>query len=133
MLLLRCKVMSNSLQAHGLVREPVDFHVSPWACKHISLPLGLPLPPPPCHPSRSSQSTELSSLLHSRLPLAVYFTHGGRYMSVPITHLIPPSLSTVFILPFSAVSIPALQIGSSVPFSRFHIYTLMWLPGGAQQ
>ena len=38
-----------------------------------------PLPlEPPSHPTRSSQSTELTELpvLYSRFPLAIYFTHG---------------------------------------------------------
>ena len=37
---------------------------------------------PTSHPPRSSQSTELSSVLHSCLPPAVCFTHGSVYMSV---------------------------------------------------
>ena len=43
------------------------------------LPLESPTPPP-SHSSRSSQSTELSSLLYSSFPLAIYFTNGRVYM-----------------------------------------------------
>ena len=54
------------------------------------LPLG-----PPCHPFRSSQSTQLSFLccIYSSFPLAIYFTHGSVYLSFPVSQFFPPSLS----------------------------------------
>ena len=126
------------MRVHGLVREPMDLYSSVWTCMWACglvniypLPLGPPFPPPLSYPSWSSQSTELSSLGYTAgshklaiLPMVVCICRSPSPTSSPL----PPA--TVFIFPFSAVSIPALQIGSSVPFSRFHIYALMWLPGG---
>ena len=51
-------------------------------------------------------------------------------MSIPITHLVPPSPRHCVHPSIFCSLFPALQIGSPVPFSRFHIYALMWLPGG---
>ena len=58
---------------------------------YVPLPLMvLPSTPLSCHPSRSPESTKLSSL-YIRFLLAVYFTHGSVYMSIPIFQFIPPS------------------------------------------
>ena len=52
------------------------------------------LPPSPSHPSRWSQSIELISLCYSNcFPLAIYFTLGSIYMSVPLSHFVPASPS----------------------------------------
>ena len=49
---------------------------------------------PPSHPSRWSQSTELISLvLCGCFPLAIYFTFGRVYMSMPLSHFVPAYLS----------------------------------------
>ena len=66
--------------------------------------------------------------LYSTFLLVIHFTHISVYMSIPISQFIPPppppSLSPLgvhtFVL-YICVSISALQTGSSVPFSRFHI------------
>ena len=80
------------------------------------IPSFLDLPP---YPSRSSESTKLSSLHYtvSSFPLAIYFTHGTVRASVPIPiyPLHPPPPIQMSIL-YICVSIPALQIGSFVPF-----------------
>jgi len=80
----------------------------------------------PPHPSRSSQRARLGSLCY----IAIYFTCDGVYMSVPLSQLVlaSPSLAGST-SPFSiCISIPSLQIGSSVLFSsRFHIYTLIYM------
>ena len=86
-------------------------------------------PPIPSHPSRSSQSTRLSSLCYaatshqlSILPMLMYIS---QCYSLNVSH--PPFPHAVSESPFSmSVSIPALQIGSSVPFSKCHIYTLIY-------
>ena len=53
---------------------------------HVDIyPLPLALPSPASsHPTRSSQSRELSSLCYKVLPLAIYVTHDGVYMSILI-------------------------------------------------
>ena len=46
------------------------------------------------HPSRSAQSTKLSSLCNTAASqLAICFTHGNMYMSILLSQFIPPSLS----------------------------------------
>ena len=51
----------------------------------IQCPLPLRSPShPPSHPSRSSQSTELSSLCYTAASHAVYFTHGNVYVWVSL-------------------------------------------------
>ena len=82
------------------------------------LPLGPP-PHPPSHPSRSSQSTELSSLRHTagshQLSVLHMAVHIRQFQSPSSSH--PPSPCPVCPhVPYICVSIPALQIGSSVPF-----------------
>ena len=66
--------------------------------------------------------------------LVIHFTHISVYMSIPIAQFItppPPPPATfplgvhTFFLYFH-VSISALQTSSSVPFSRFHIYALIY-------
>ena len=87
-------------------------------CIHISLPSWIcSLAPTPPHPSRSSQSTELSSLCGSAgSHWLICFTHGSVYMSnlifqftVPVTPL--PSHVHISVL-YIHVSFPAQQIGS---------------------
>ena len=53
---------------------------------------------------------EMSSL---RIPV---FFDGGVYVSMPLSQFVPPSPSPVMSVLHVCVSIPALQIGSSVPF-----------------
>ena len=66
--------------------------------------------------------------------LVIHFTHISVYRSIPISQFItppppPPAASPLgvhtFVL-YICVSISALQTGSSVPFSRFHIYALIY-------
>lgn len=71
-------------------------------------------PTPRPRPSRSPQSTELRSLCYpAGFPLAFCFTRGSVYMSVPLS---PPLLHVHRDVLYVCVSMPALQIGSSVPF-----------------
>ena len=87
-------------------------------CIRISVPSWTPSSLP-SHPSGSAQSTELSSLCYGSFPLAGYFTHGSVHMSILVSQAVPPSSPLpVSICPFSIVwvSIPVLQLGSSVPF-----------------
>ena len=86
--------------------------------------------PPPSHRSTSLQSTKLSSPCYtdSRFPLASCFTDGSVYMSTLISQFIPPSPLCVTYLFSMSVSVPALEMGSSVPFFfffRLHLYVLI--------
>ena len=53
-------------------------------------PLASPsLPPSLSHPPRWSQTTQLISLvLCGCFPLAIYFTFGSVYMSMPLSHFV---------------------------------------------
>ena len=62
----------------------VSFHIFP------SSRTSLTPSPAPSRPSRSSQSTELSSLPSSSFPLASYRTHGAVYMPILLSQLVPP-------------------------------------------
>ena len=84
----------------------------------ISPPSCVSLPPSLSHPSRSSQSTELISLCYMLLLPTSYWTFGSAYMSMllslrpsfPLPPCVLKSILHVYIF------IPALQLGSSVPF-----------------
>ena len=88
----------------------IQLSESAW-CIHTS-PLFWPAcpSPTPSHPSRSSQSTQLSSLRLAALALC--FAHGRAHTSVPISQFIPPASCLVH-TPFSCVGV------SSVPPSSF--------------
>ena len=88
---------------------------------------------PPSHPPNPSinVATEPQAellVLYRRFPLAMYFTHGSVHMSVLISLFIPPTspCDVHMSLLYACISIPALQIGSSVPFSRFRICALIY-------
>ena len=80
---------------------------------------------PPSHASVpplqiiTGPQTELP-LLHTSFPLAICFTHGSVYMSIPISQFIPSCPSTLVYTSvlYICVSLPALQIGASVPLSQ---------------
>ena len=64
---------------------------------HRCLPLKPPPPPPPSpsYPSRFAQRTGFAfPVLYSRLPLAIYFTYGNVYVSMLLSQIFPPSLSS---------------------------------------
>ena len=92
----------------------------PAICIHI-LPLSwdsLQTPIPPTWVIKEQQA-ELP-VPYTSFPLAIYFTHGSAYMSMLLFQFIPPSPSYPthvhkFIL-YVCISIPAPQIGSSIPF-----------------
>ena len=96
----------------------VSFCCESAICIIYSLPLEPPCHPPLSHPSRSSEHGAELLMLYSSFPLVTCFTHGRVYMAVPLSQFVPASPShTVFAsLFFDCNSIPALQIGSSVPF-----------------
>ena len=85
------------------------------------LPLNPPSPQPP-NPSKSSQSTAELPVTR-QLPTSFSFTHGSVRVSASL--LIRPILCFPLCVDKSIfyiyISIPDLQIGSSVPFSRFYM------------
>ena len=76
------------------------------------------LDPLPSHPSRSSQSTELSSLGYTVTSYLLPILHMEVYMSTLISQFNPPSPFPHFHMSilYICISIPSLQIGSSLPF-----------------
>ena len=76
--------------------------------------------PAQSHPSGAWQSTKLRSLYYTAGSHYQYFTHSSGYMSVSISQLVPfsPSPRASTSVPCVSNSIPALQIGSSVPFFK---------------
>ena len=65
-------------------------------------------------------------MLYGNFPLALCFTHGNVYVSVLLSQFVPPFPSpTVSTCLCVCVSIPALQIGSSVPGCLVSIYMLL--------
>ena len=89
-----------------------------------ALPLVLPsctllLRQPPIPPSWviTEHQTELP-VLYGRFPLAIYFTHGSVYMSIPISQFIP------FPLPPSPVSTHPFSTSPSLflPCKQVHLY-----------
>ena len=91
----------------------------PVICIQYLLPLGSPSPIQSIHVI-TEHWAELP-VLYSRFPLAFYFTGGSVFMSNLIFQFIPPSSSLQvstcwFSVPAS--SLPALQLGSLVPFFK---------------
>ena len=85
--------------------------------------------PLPCisFPFRSPQSIEFP-VLYSQFLLAICFINSSVYMLIPTSQSIPfpfPLGIHMFVL-YISVSIFALQISSSIPYSRFHIYALIY-------
>ena len=66
--------------------------------------------------------------------LVIHLIHMSVYMSIPISQFITPQPPPLPLFPlgvhtfvlYICVSISALQTSSSVPFSRFHIYALIY-------
>ena len=93
-------------------------------CHFISLERLPPLSP--SHLPRSSQSARLGSLLHSNFSPAIYVTHDSVYMSLLFTAFVSFSHCIYKSILYICISIPSRPIDSSIPFSRFHIYSLIF-------
>ena len=81
-----------------------------------------PLLPPPRHPSGSSQSPQLGSLCPSHQPLLLHVVAYGCQCQAPISFVPPlpsPTSSVHMSILYFCVSVPALEIGSSI--STFHM------------
>ena len=101
------------------------------------IPLSLPLhppSPPPFYPSRVSHSARLGSLCYTATSLqTIYFAHGSVYMSMLLSQFVLSSASPHVhkSVPYICISIPALQIGSSITifinYIYMHYYTIFFL------
>ena len=82
----------------------------------------------PSHPSippiQVSQSTELSSLCYTADSHQLFYTG---HMSIPISQFIPPYPQVHLSVLYVCISVPALQIGTPVPFIRSHIHALIYI------
>ena len=95
-------------------------------------PSWTPFPPPsPYHPSGSSQCTSPEHPVSCIEPgLAIHFTYDILHVSMPFSHIIPPSPSPTEskILFCTSVFLSLSRIqGYCYLFSKFHIYALLLL------
>ena len=102
------------------------MHISPYP-----FPLASPSHPP--YPTALGGHKALTDLpvLCGCFPLAIHFTFGGVYMSVPLSHFVPayPSPSPcpqVHSLCLHLYSCPAPRFIRTFFFFRFHIYVLAY-------
>ena len=94
-------------------------------------------PTPTPHPTHLShhRAPHRALCVYSSFPQAIYFTHGSVHMSVLLSQFIPLSPPVCTWPLYVCVSIPALQIGSSVPFFQipyicvkiWHLFFSFWL------
>ena len=104
------------------------IYIYPHVSSLLHLPPTLPIPSLQVDTKHQADLPVLCSCF----PLAIYFTFGSVYMSIPLSHFIPaypsPPHSLKSIL-YVCVFIPVLPLGSSEPFLknfRFHIYVLAY-------
>ena len=93
-----------------------------------------PLPPPsPSHPSGSSQCTSPEHPVSCIEPgLAIRFTYDNLHVSVPFSHIIPPSHSPTESKRLFNTSVSLLLShiqGYHYHLSKFHIYVLVYCIG----
>ena len=103
-----------------------------YICSHISSLLHLPPSHPP-YPTPLGVTKHVADLpvLCSCFPLAIYFTFGSVYMSMPLSHFVPAYLSPspcpqVHSLHLCLYSCPAPRFFRTFFFFRFHIYVLAY-------
>ena len=104
----------------------------PWV--YMCSPSWIPLPPPsPSHPSGSFQCTSPKHPVSCIEPgLAICFTYGNLHVSMPFSHINPPSPSPTESnrLFYTSVSLLLSHIqGYHYHLSKFHIYALVYCIG----
>ena len=101
---------------------------------YMCSPSWTPLPHPcPSHSSRSSQCTSPEHPLSCMKPgLAIHFTYDNLHVSMPFSHIIPPSPSPTESkrLFYTSASLLLSHIqGYCYHLSKFHIYALVYCIG----
>ena len=100
-------------------------YIYPHIPSLLSLPPTIPIPPLQVVTKHRADLPVLCGCF----PLAIYFTFGSVYMSMPLSHFIPASPSSpVSSSPFStsvSLFLPCHQV-HHYHFSRFHIYALAY-------
>ena len=97
-------------------------------CIHMPTPSWNSFPPPtPSYPSRLSHSTGFElPVSFSKLPLAICFTYGNAYVSMPLSQFIPPLLPSlctqVFSLCLHLHCCPANRFISTIFLDWMYIY-----------
>ena len=114
-----------------LVLPYIDMNL-PWV--YMCSPFCTPLPlPSPSHPSGSSQCTSPKHPVSCIKPgLVIRFTYDKLHVSMPFSHIIPPSPSATESkrLFYTSVSLLLSRIqGYRYRLFKFHIYTLVYCTG----
>ena len=104
----------------------------PWV--HMCSPSWTPLPPPyPSHPSGSSQCISPEHPVSCIKPgLAIHFTYDIIHVSMPFSHIIPPSPSPTESKKLFNTSVSLFLSciqGYRYLLSKFHIYALIYCIG----
>ena len=99
------------------------IYICPRISSLLPLPPSLPIPP-------LQVVTKHPAVLHvlcSSFPLAIYFTFGGVYMSVLLSHFVPasayPTVSSSLFSTSASLFLPCHQVHQH-RFFRFHICAL---------
>ena len=103
----------------------IHINISPYP-----LPLASPSHPPYPTPLGHHKAPSDLPVLCGCFPLAVYFTFGSVYMSMPLSHFVPaypspsphPQVHSLRLRPYSC---PAPRFFRAI-FLRFHIYVLAY-------
>ena len=103
------------------------IYIYPHTSSLLHLPPTLPIPP--LYVVRKHQAD--LPVLCGCFPLAIYFTFGSVYMSMPLSHFIPAYCSPspcpqVHSLRLHLYSCPAPRFFRTIFFFRFHIYVLAY-------
>ena len=104
-----CFTMLHQFLLYNKVNQ-LYIYISP----HIPCLLGLPIP---TLQVVTNHRADLP-VLCSSFPLAIHFTFGSVYVSMLLSRFVPASPSTHVLksVPYVCIFIPALPLGSSLPF-----------------